>query len=125
MITIDAAAHACALRCADTTIRIIELDRSTTDTCQGVPEETTEEHICLASMDFLYVHAHLLHDLHTIAETEHDAFMCRTDQMGTCMLVEVNALDRASYLSILQYTLCPIAERDDRYPICANRSCLS
>ena len=61
-------------------------------------------------MNLLNVHTHLLHDFHTIAEREYDTFLCSTNQMSLIVLVEVQAVDGATYLLVLQHTFCTIAK---------------
>ena len=72
-------------------------------------------------MNLLDVHTHLLHNLHTIAETEHDTFLCSSYDMGTIMLGKAQATDRTAHFTILQYALCSISKRNDLHAIAANR----
>ena len=64
-------------------------------------------------MNFLYLHAHLGHDLHAIAEGEDDAFLGCAHEVGLGVLVEVNAMEAGSGFFVLKHTLCTIAKGDD------------
>ena len=65
-------------------------------------------------MNFVYLHAHLLHYLHTITEREHDALLCCPDEVCTVVLVEVNTTNGTSHLLIFQNTLSTIAKGNHR-----------
>ncbi len=72
-------------------------------------------------MNLLYVHTHLLHDLHTIAEAEDDAFLCGSYDVCTVVLVEVDAMDRTTDLLVFEDTLSAIAEGDNLHAITSDR----
>ena len=72
-------------------------------------------------MNLLDIHTHLLHDFHTIAEAEHDTFLCSSYDMRTIMLGKAQSTDRTAYFTILQYALCSISERNNLHAIAANR----
>ena len=66
------------------------------------------------------VHAHLLHNLHAIAETKHDTFLGSTHEMRLVVLKEVDAMHRTTYFFVHQHTLGTVAKRYDRESVAAN-----
>ena len=64
-------------------------------------------------MNFLDIHTHLLHDLHTIAEWEYDTLLCGTNQMSLIVLIEVQTVNWTTDLLIHQHTLSTITKWND------------
>ena len=117
MVFVDTTTHTSTLGSTHTTVGLVQLDRSTAHTSQGITEDLAEEHVGFSCMDLANIHTHLLHDLHTVAEAEHDTLLCSPHEMSLGVLVEVHAMDRASHLTVLKNTLSTIAERDDRHAL--------
>ena len=69
------------------------------------------------------VHTHLLHDLHAVAEREDDTLLGGTYKVSLRVLVEVQAIDGTANLTVLQYTLSAIAERNNGNTLTADGSC--
>ena len=101
MILIDTGTNTSTLSSTCTTICLIKFDGSTTHTRQGISEQRTEEHISLTCMNILDIHTHLLHDFHSIAETEDDTLLCCTNNVCTIMLIKADATNRTTNFLIL------------------------
>ena len=67
------------------------------------------------------MHTHLLHNLHSIHEREHDALLSRTEKVGFVVGEEVHTVDRAVDLLVLQHTLRSVAKGDDRHTFSSDR----
>src|SRR5574344_95114 len=72
-------------------------------------------------MNLTDIHTHLLHNLHTITEAEHSSLLGSTYNMTLAMFVEVESVDRASYLLILEHTFSTVAERKNDHTLATDR----
>ena len=117
MVLVDTGTDTSTLGSTGTTICLIEFDGGSTYASQCISEQWAEEHVSLTGVDFLDVHTHLLHDFHTIAETEYDTLLSCTYDVGTVVLGEAQATDRTTYFSVLQYTFSTISEWDNLHAV--------
>ena len=72
-------------------------------------------------MDAVDLHAHLLHDLDAVAEREDHAFLCGAQQVGAAVAVEIQAMETAACIFVLQHALGSVAERQDGEAVSADR----
>ena len=75
MVVVEAAAHARTLGCADAAVGLVQLDGGPRGRCQRLAESGAQEHVSPARVDVVDVDAHLLHNLHAVAEAEHDTLL--------------------------------------------------
>ena len=117
MVFVDTTTHTSTLGSTHTTVSLIQLDGCTAHASQRIAEDLAEEHVGFSCMDLANIHTHLLHDLHTVAETEYDTLLRSSHEMSLGVFVEVHAMDRASHLTVLENTLSTISERDDGHAL--------
>ena len=113
MILVNSCTNTSTLCSTSTTVGFVEFDGCSTHSSQCISEDRAQEHISLSCMDFLNVHTHLLHDFHAIAETEYNTFLRSTYDVGTIMLVEVQATDRTTHFLVFKHSFCSISEWND------------
>ena len=68
------------------------------------------------------VHTHLLHNLYSVAEREHNTLLCSTHDMSIRVRVEVQSVNAATCLTILQNTFRSVAKWDDAYSLATDRN---
>ena len=68
-------------------------------------------------MYFPNVHAHLLHYLHAITETEHNTLLCRTHDVRLTVFIEIQAVYRTSCFLVFKHTFRTIAKRNNRHAV--------
>ena len=121
MILIDSCTNTSTLCSTSTTVSLIQFNGGSTHAGKRIAEQRTQEHISLSGMNLVEFHTHLLHNFHSIAETEDNAFLCSTHNMCSIVLIEVQATDRAAHFLVLKHTLCSIAEWYDTHSFTSDR----
>ena len=73
-------------------------------------------------MDFLHRNTHLLHYINTIFKGEHNSFLGSPNYVLFAMLIEVYALNGATYFLVFQHTFGAVTERQNTETCTSDRS---
>ena len=101
-------------------IGIIEFDGCSARGSQRFTKDGRKKHVCTSGMNMVYLHAHLLHDFHAIAEREHNTFLGCSQQMCLGMVVEIQSVYAATCIAVFQHPLGTIAKRNNGYALGAS-----
>ena len=121
VVLVDSGSDTGTLGRAGRSVGVDQVDHGTRDRSQRPAEHRTQEHIRMARMDTVDLHADLLHDLHAVVEGEDYSLLRRTDYVVAVVDVEVDAVERAADLAVLQHALGAVAERQYNHSLGSHR----